>query len=1283
MTVDLSLNALDSAQRAQLERMVARARVILEDDLSGQAEGRFGIHVDGTVEAEDALPEDLSTRAIRSDLVQIIGHLRTLGEDRSGAVRRLLREAAFTHLNRLLSIRIAEAIGLLPESLASGPQSRGFKDFAEIMPILSDDYWGYLQLCGDELAADVPSLFDPRNPLLELAPSAPALDELVSLFAAPEMSSVWLGADTLGWSYQFFNTGEERRQMRERGAPRNSRELAVRNQFFTPRYVVDFLVQNTLGRRLLEAEPASAIIDELPLLVDAPTERGPGLELGDVAVLDPACGSGHFLLGCYDVLERAYELQGVAPADAAPAILGSLWGIDIDVRCAQVAAAALVFRARRHCRDLPLPRPNIITARSLPAGPEALPAGLDLTPEQRQLVTRVGEILVDAPVLGPLLKAEEALEHEVRHAAFAGARDALPLTDLAFKQVEGDVLAHLQAVADEATSSVAERLLAAETDDALRFVEALRNRYDAVLMNPPFGEPVPETKTYLRAAYPWLPTKDSNLLAAFVGRGLELCKPDGYLGAITSRAGMFLTTFERWRREVILHRKLQTFADLGLGVMEQALVEAAAYTIGSGDPTADHEATFIRLLKDPDREAGLLAAVAAHRADEPDRRVSTVRLADLDAIPGAPIAYWMSPSLRRLFRELPVLEGHGAEARQGLATGDDPRFVRAFWEVDPRGVARNLVETEHGKRWCPFAKGGEYSPYWADIHLVVDWEHDGERLRKYQGSRVQNAKYFFRGGLTWPLRTASGFGPRILPSGCVFGHKGPAVVADEPQALLGWLTSRVASALIAASQPAGDETSSGTASKSYEVGLIQKLPWPGPMISPETLSVTARSTSQIVDRRRSIDAYDETSRLFVAPVASDGGSSIHRAAADRSSAFYRQAIDSIADSWKIEGSFASALSLTGDAQAYLDDETGPHPASYPKAPLDDENAFAVWFQLPIDQLIDEVIRERGASRAVATMTYVADRRIEVLAHAFRRHPQVIEEARERLGLLPPGEPKRTADDVFSYLVGAAFGRWDVRIGSDRSRAPKAPEPFEPVPLCPPGMLVDDDGHPATAPASDYALELPFGRPLVDEPGHQWDVEAAMLNAAKALFDSYDDVLADLLEVFGRKSIRDHLRKQFFRDHLGRYSRSRRKAPIYWPLTVPSRAWGVWVYAPVLSRETLYAVATEAGRRQRLAHEAIARLQQEQRNGGVGRSARTVAEELDVEERLSEELRKFKAEADRIAGLGWKPDLDDGLILCAAPLADLCPAWSDAARARQELKDGKYEWASVAQWADQL
>ena len=393
-------SGLDAAQRSKLERLIIRARMLLESDFAAQAEGRFGIHLDGTIEDEAALPDSTTDKITRSDLEQIVTHLRTLGEDPAGAVARLLREAAFTHVNRLIAIRVAEAIGLLPESLARGTQSRGFRDLGEIMPMLAADYRGYLRLCGDELAADAPVLFDPRNPLLALEPSTAAFDELVALLADPGTTEIWAASDTLGWSYQFFNTGDERRQMREAAAPRNSRELAVRNQFFTPRYVVDFLVQNTLGRRLIENDPASPLLDELPLLVDPPKAPGPVLQLDQVKCLDPACGSGHFLLGCYDLLERAWELAGIAPSDSAPMIVAALWGVDIDARCAQVASAAIVLRARRHCRDLPLPRPNIVTARGLPGGSASLPPELRLSTAERDLVDRVSRGACRRPAAG-------------------------------------------------------------------------------------------------------------------------------------------------------------------------------------------------------------------------------------------------------------------------------------------------------------------------------------------------------------------------------------------------------------------------------------------------------------------------------------------------------------------------------------------------------------------------------------------------------------------------------------------------------------------------------------------------------------------------------------------------------------------------------------------------------------------------------------------------------------------------------------------------------------------
>jgi hypothetical protein len=1286
--IRIVLTGLDGVQRSTLERLVIRARALLEDDLAVQAEGRFGIHLSGTIEDESALPGVIADKVMRRDLEQIVAHLRTQGEEASAAVARLLRETAFTHLNRLVAIRIAEAIGLLPESLARGRQSGGFRDFGEIMPLLADDYRAYVRLCGDELAADAPALFDPRNPLLALEPTTAAFDELVALIADPAAAEIWTAPDALGWAYQFFNTGDERRAMREVPAPRNSRELAVRNQFFTPRYVVDFLVQNTLGRRLIENDPASALLDEMFLLVDPPSQPGPALNLDEVKCLDPACGSGHFLLGCYDILERAWEIAGVAPADSAPRIVSSLWGVDIDARCAQVASAAIVLRARRHCRDLPLPRPNIVTARGLPGGSAALPPDLRLTDAQRSLIDRISEVLADAPLLGVLLKAEEALDQEIRHGVFGGMVGGKPgmlvLTDESAAATERELFGHLQAIADQASSSVVERLLAAEADDALRLVEVVRQRYDAVLMNPPFGEPVPETKAYLRVTYPWRPTKDSNLLAAFVGRGLELCRADGYLGAITARSGMFLSGFEKWRREVLLGNRLTVLADLGFGVMEQAMVEAAAYTIGRGRAADGSEAVFIRLLRDTDRGGALTSAIHTERDGGSDGRVYRVPLGDFASIPGLPLAYWMSPSIRRLYTDLPQLEGHGAEARQGLATGDDFRFVRAFWEIDPRSIARTAAETHEGKRWCPFAKGGEYSPYWADIHLLVDYQREGEVLRSLPTSRVQNTQYFFRPGVTWPRRTNSAMGVRILPAGCVFADKGPAVLSSDPLLHLAWLNSRFVRLLVDSTSASADETQTGgVPSRSYEVGMVQSLPSPQGVV--DDVGELKTAAGEIASLLAKMDDLAETSRRFVSPLPEGQGSRGPVAIAHSNALKTFRDASAVADLYaKIDRDFSDAVDPEHLADGMLQDASGKLVGLLPPSLSQAEQTTAVeLFGADVRELIEAATASVGMARWIRLQHQIADRRLETMAVALGCHPSVLADVAEARQLLPPEEPRRSADDMFSYLVGVALGRWDVRIGRDPSLAQCVPDLFQPVALCSPGMLVGSDGMPATEAPAGYPLDLPPTQFLIDEPGHAQDIDAALIRAAAALFDDPATIIAELLEILGRNTVREHLRRQFFKDHLSRYSKSRRKAPIYWPLSVPSRNWGVWVYAPALTRETLYAIGSEAGRRERLAGEAIARLQREQHEGVVVRSARIVAEELEGEEKLGEELRRFRTEAERVAGLGWEPDLDDGIVLCAAPLTNLFPAWPEAKTARSELRKGRYEWATVAAWADQL
>lgn len=919
-----------------------------------------------------------------------------------------------------------------------------------------------------------------------------------------------------------------------------------------------------------------------------------------------------------------------------------------------------MFRARRHRKAGPLPPANIICARALPQGPQIDDLVAALPDRVARAVRAVANELTQAPVLGPLLKVEQRLSREVRDIFGTGVVEGT-LAEL----VEDDggvrlaALAALSEIADSTTSSAAQRLFVAEAQDAVRFVEAMTRRYTAVLMNPPFGEPVPSTKDYLKAAYPWIP-RDSNLLALFVGRGLELSEPSvGTCGAITSRSGMFLTSYQEWRDTVLFGARLAVLADLGFGIMEQALVEAAAYVLSNRRNTGS--GVFLRMLKETDRPRSLQEAAQSVRHGKTDSRAFVVDLTELANIPGSPVAYWMEQSVRRLFKDQRPFEGTGGSASKGHDTGDDFRFVRAAWEVDARRIAYSVDETRQA-RWVFIAKGGSYSPYWSDPHLLVDWAHDGAELKAHPKSYPRNLASNFEPGLTWPRRTNSGFGTRLRPRGSIVVDKGAGIAPlVDTYEVLGWLRSRLVQALIDSMVAAGEEVSSGSLSRSYEIGLVQKLPW---VSVPELGAITARMTA----RRAAEDEYNETSRRFVSP--------------KQPARWFERVLEQLADAREADELVLIGANIDADGRRYLDDEIGRSPASYTEG-TDRDDEIANLYEQPIKQVIETLVGSRGGSRSIANLTFVSDRRIEVIAHGLQVSPRSILRVVEERGLVAPGEIEDQAFRLLSYLVGVAFGRWDVRIGRDPELAVVPEDLLAPPARYSPGTLLGEDGVPPMAPPGGYPVAFPPGGYLVDQRGHDWDIEVAVLSAAEALGVSGSRIQDALGQLMKRPALGAFLRGEFFKQHLAMYTMSRRRAPIYWQLQVPSRTWGVWLYAPRLSREMLFAVVREAEQRHRLAVDQIGHLQREAASGGGGRSASALAKELEGEQRLAVELVAFREEAERIANLGWEPDLDDGMVLNAAPLADLFPAWKDALAYRKELRQGRYEWATVARFADRL
>lgn len=635
---------MDKDTRNAIERATQRARGLLEDDFASQLEGAFDVLRAGAIAPKAG--SHLSPRQVfqREKIVAAIEHKRAAGMGAAEAVSDYLRDAAFTTLNRFVALKMLEARDLVQECITKGEQSAGYREFCGLAPGVallpeSTGYRLYIENLFDELSTEVKVLFDQRDPASVLWPRRATFEALLEVLNAAQLSGVWGEDETIGWTYQFFNSGDERKRMREESkAPRSSRELAVRNQFFTPRYVVEFLVDNTLGRTWVESHQGSALAERCRYLVrrdeDASGVR-PRKDPRDLRVLDPACGSGHFLLYCFDLLLSIYEeawaidtpmVRGqmtgrtlredypdlASLKTAVPSlILGhNLHGVDIDPRAAQIAALALWLRAQRAWKDAGVPareRPRIRHTHIVVAEP--MPGDVTLLadfanklepPLLRELFRTMVDEMRSAGELGTLIAVEDAIRDELgrARAQFAALRKTsgflpgmapvprqgeLDMSgiddDSFFHEAEGKFVEALRRFAETVVggASVRRRLFAGDAVQGIALIELLRKRFDVVLMNPPFGLASLAAKKDFEKSYP---RTKNDIFAAFVERGIALLQPAGLLGAITSRTGFFLSSFQKWREEVLLKEAPPVvFADLGHGVMDAAMVEAAAYCL--------------------------------------------------------------------------------------------------------------------------------------------------------------------------------------------------------------------------------------------------------------------------------------------------------------------------------------------------------------------------------------------------------------------------------------------------------------------------------------------------------------------------------------------------------------------------------------------------------------------------------------------------------------------------------------------------------------------------------
>ncbi len=633
---------MDKSLRNSLRLAITNCRKLLEDEYARQLEGKFGVHANGKIETFEKLPLLGQKGKVERQVIEAtLLHEETSGITLPEAIERYIRESAFTTLNRFFALKLMEHPNrkLIQESISKGNQSKGFQQFAMVSPAAfqgeaDGGYRFYLKLLIDDLSNGVGVLFDNEQLQSILFPSSTCLLPILEILNDPELESIWGEDETIGWMYQFFTPPELRDQARKASAaPRNSYELSFRNQFYTPRYVVEFLADNTLGRIWYEMRQGNTtLIDQCGYLIHPLDQSIPHREKHDprtLRILDPAGGSGHFLIYCFDLLENiyreAYEDENLGPTlqrdypdqatfiNDVPRLIveQNLFGIDIDLRATQIASLAIWLRAQRAFSEQKIPirkRPiitktNIVCAEPMPGNFSMLGEFLrNLKPRiLGNLVRQVWEQMELAGEAGSLLKVEQTLRGAIRETHQAWQRmpepqqlslfgeqskpvqialELLEIKDEAFwDEVEARVLDSLRTYTLRASGmeKVSRRLFAHDAEQGFAFLDLLQEPFDVILMNPPFGAASINSKDYIKKNYP---RTKNDLYAAFVERGLELLCPGGLLGAITSRTGFFLKSFQKWREEILLQEsQFISMADLGYGVLDTAMVETAAYVI--------------------------------------------------------------------------------------------------------------------------------------------------------------------------------------------------------------------------------------------------------------------------------------------------------------------------------------------------------------------------------------------------------------------------------------------------------------------------------------------------------------------------------------------------------------------------------------------------------------------------------------------------------------------------------------------------------------------------------
>ena len=817
----------------------------------------------------------------------------------------LIEESAYTWFNRLTALAFMEANGYIEEKMI-------FNNGVKNEPAIIDNYYEFeffknldndlqkelhnlrdentpnsieklysilMEEKCEDLSNIMPFMFKKKGTYSDILFPTGLLMENSLLVRLREEIGAEAPIELIGWLYQYYNS-EKKDEVFE-GLKKNKKitkeNIPAATQLFTPDWIVKYMVENSLGKLALESTGINENLkDNWKYYIDSEKEENlEKIKIEDIKILDPAMGSGHILVYAFDLLFEMYENLGWSTKETVLSILkNNLYGLEIDERAGQLASFALMMKAREKFSRLfsVLKREEDFKLNTL-----IIEESNSLSERVKNRIkannlnnlNKIIQEFEDAKEYGSILKLE-SIDKEILEREFSLLKES-------FNNNEQETLIFNE---DEMIIDMNEELELIES--LIKQHITLTNQYESVVTNPPYmgGKGfIPKLKTYVEKNY-----KDSksDLFAVFIERCNEFTKKNCYTSMITMQSWMFLSSYETFRKNIIEKTEIKSLLQLGYGVIGIAfgttafnlkkslpkenkgnyfrMFDKIAQNIQTGDC-----ATLFRIAKNNDSFRYKFDEYSSENKIseniESNEKGNFIKFQakqkDFEKIPGSPIAYWVSDKVREIFEKNQKL-GDIGEAKQGLATADNNRFLRLWNEVNYNKIGYNMSNSQEAlesrKKWFPCNKGGSFRKWYGNQEIIVNWENDGYEIKNFYDekgklrSRPQNIDYYFKEALTWSTISSSDCSFKYSPIGNIFETKGANYFVNNYKNfyyLFGLLNTKIVNYLLKIISPTLD----------YHEGPMSNLP-----VTLEDSSIKLEIINNLVIKNLNISKEEWDSR---------------------------------------------------------------------------------------------------------------------------------------------------------------------------------------------------------------------------------------------------------------------------------------------------------------------------------------------------------------------------------------------------------------------------------------